>query len=88
MVTPGQMTTLPPSQQFSPILIGLEYSLPLRPLRSSGETGCVAVKRLTFGPSMVLFPIVTGIHGQLVSRRVPRGQESRTGRDLMPTIYR
>lgn len=58
MVTPGTTTTLPPSQQSSPIVIGAPPSGPLMPSRRKGSRGCEGVYREQFGPRRVRAPMV------------------------------
>lgn len=41
IVMPGKTITFPPSQQSSPIIIGLPLSGPANPRRKAGSSGCV-----------------------------------------------
>ncbi|KAF1949879.1 hypothetical protein CC80DRAFT_428038, partial [Byssothecium circinans] len=59
IVTPARTMTLPPIQQSSPIVIGAPNSGPSIPARSSGSTGCEAVKIETLGPNNTRAPIFT-----------------------------
>ena len=57
ILTPGNITTLPPSQTLFPISIGFAYSNPL--LRCSTFIGCPDVYIPQFGPINTLSPIFT-----------------------------
>jgi hypothetical protein len=56
-VTPGQIITLPPSQQSSSIQTSLPSSGPAVPFLKAGSSGCVPAKMLQLGPTSVRAPM-------------------------------